>query len=78
MTNLQPQCQCPDESTGSSLDASWFTPEELKARCHKPLECPGDYEVKRYIRSGQEITLCSCCWLLGDIEIDKEQVEVHP
>jgi hypothetical protein len=67
---IKHKCECPKEAIGSSFsDMFGYEPEEEKARIHEANKCPGDYEVKHYLRKGKKLWLCSCCSMFGDIEI---------
>ncbi len=65
------RCECPSKAEGG-LGEFWYEPEEYKAMIHEPNECPGDYQVKQYIRAGELITLCSACCMPQDQEITEE------
>jgi hypothetical protein len=62
------RCECPNEAK-ALLPVWWFEPQELKARIHKPNECLGDYNLKRYRRGTKLLTLCSACWFPSDEEV---------
>ncbi len=67
-------CECPVNAT-PVMAASWYKPEETKARVHVPNQCPGDYNVQKYRRGVMELWLCSACWFTED-ELIEEEVEV--
>lgn len=66
------KCECPFNSTGAARIEEYL-PEELKARIHAPNDCLGDYDMRLYRRGKEQLWLCSCCCLWGDIEIETVQ-----
>lgn len=72
---MKSKCQCPEQAM-ATVPASWYEPQELKAREHTPNKCPGDYEVWLYQRDEEQLWLCSCCCLHGDKLIRRDAVNV--
>ncbi len=64
------RCECDVNAMNNPNPVSWYEPEERKAMKHKPNECPGDYQLKQYNRDGKILTLCSCCVLTNDVDVE--------
>ena len=69
MTNKS--CQCPDESTVTEEKEYLYSPEEKSGMSHKPNECKGTNNILPYKRNNKLLYLCSCCNVLGDIEVNE-------
>jgi hypothetical protein len=66
---MEIKCQC-DETGTLQIGWEWSYDEkkELPYVNHAPNECKCTNELKRYLRDGKEIWLCSCC-CMGDEEV---------
>lgn len=59
------KCQCPEFADATSNE--WMYSEEEKSGMnHQPNKCKGTNEIKKWLRDGKELYLCSCCNLFGD------------
>jgi ribosomal protein L37AE/L43A len=63
-----PRCECPDDAIG--MPESLYSEEELPGRVHKANKCPCTAGLRKYLRDGKEIWLCSCCNMPGDNVIE--------
>ena len=68
--SIKHKCECPYESFGN-VPESMYAPEELSGRVHKKGECKGTHNIKKYLRKGKELWLCSCCCFGSDLEDDE-------
>lgn len=65
------RCECPSEGVLYPEGESLYNPvTELPFVKHEPGECRCTNDLKPYLRDGKRIILCSCCWLLGDKEVE--------
>lgn len=62
------RCECDLEAYGNR-PASEYNEEEQIGRIHKPNECKCTAGLRKYIRNGKIIYLCSCCVLFTDKEM---------
>jgi hypothetical protein len=69
MTIKKHKCQCPETSKVSPEREHLYSEEEKSGMNHKPGECKGTNDIKKYRRGDKELYLCSCCVLFGDIEL---------
>ena len=69
MTKIKLKCEC-DKTTNVPPENQYrYLPEEKSGMKHNPNECKGTNEIKKYKRDSNILSLCSCCNLIGDIEI---------
>ncbi len=67
---VERRCECNEEGVLREGFASWYdTVKELPFVNHKPNKCKCTNELKKYIRKGKEIWLCSICCLSSDKEV---------
>jgi hypothetical protein len=64
------RCECEWDSRDNVNDPDLYLPQERKAMYHAPGECPGDYNLQKYLRDGKEVMLCSCCNISSDIRVE--------
>lgn len=68
------KCECGETGKLNSMIADWYDQEkELPFVNHKPNECKCVNNLKKYIRNGKKVWLCSCCCLSSDKEITKSE-----
>lgn len=63
------KCECPEEGFVPVGNEHQYLPEEKSGMNHEAGKCKGTNDIKLYKRGDEELHLCSCCWLLGDIEV---------
>ena len=66
------KCQCPEKGYVPPTEENMYLEEEKNGMNHEPGHCKGTYKIKKYKRGDKELYLCSCCNILGDIEIKAE------
>lgn len=70
------RCECELKGVLYPQMISFYDPTtELPYVKHKPNKCKCTNELKRYIRNGKIVWLCSCCKLLGDMEYRRNKGE---
>ncbi len=63
------KCECPIDDNVTGTMEKFYSEEEKSGMNHKPGECKGTYDLKRYKRDDRKLWLCSCCSFSGDVEI---------
>lgn len=63
------KCQCDLDSSNNPNPAKMYSEKEKIGMYHKPNECKCTNGLKKYLRKGKKIWLCSCCNLEDE---DKE------
>ncbi len=63
------KCQCSDRGNVLKEHEYMYAPEERIGMNHEPNECGCTNELKQYMRGNKKLWLCSCCNVLGDVEI---------
>ena len=66
------RCECPETGATSPALEYLYSDEERPGMNHKPNECKGTYNIRKYKRGDKELYLCSCCWLTEDTLIGEE------
>ena len=65
----QIRCECPEKGETPPEMERMYSEEEKIGMNHEPYHCECKNGLKRYYRDGKKLWLCSCCNLLGDIEV---------
>lgn len=61
------KCQCDSIGKLQPGMGSWYNPvTELPFVNHSPGKCKCTNDLKKYLRDGKEVMLCSCCCLSSD------------
>lgn len=55
------KCECPGDNMKNFNSPGLYLEEEKIGMYHKPNKCKGTTGLKKYLRRGKEIWLCSCC-----------------
>lgn len=66
----QIRCQCPETGSVSSEAKCLYSKAEKSGMNHLPNECKGTNNIKLYKRGEKFLYLCSCCNILGDVEVE--------
>ena len=66
-------CECPEEGS-VPYERQWqYSEAEKSGMNHKPNQCKGTNNIKIYKRDNKILSLCSCCFVFGDIQITPEE-----
>lgn len=66
------KCQCPIEGNVPLNHQYMYSEAEKSGMDHKPGKCKGTNDIKLYKRGTKKLYLCSCCRLIGDVEVKNE------
>ena len=70
------KCECEEEGILNPIVRHMYDKvSELPFVTHKPNECKCTNGLKRYIRKGKEVSLCSNCCIGSDKQIQDKEVE---